>query len=55
MVGDQELFQLLAQNEIETRAAALEHETQQGDYSIFGWKDEENYHNSYQPYAALQR
>ena len=55
MVGDQELFQLLAQNEIETRAAALEHETQQGDYSIFGWKDEENYHNSYQPYAALHR
>jgi len=55
MVGDQELVQLLQQQEINTRAAALEYETQQGDFSMFGWKDGENYHVGYQPYAALQR
>ena len=55
MVGDKELMQLLQQQEINTRAAALEYETSQGDFSMFGFKDGENYHNSYQPYAALQR
>ena len=55
MIGDQTIWGLLQENEIQTKAAALEYETQQGDYSIFGWKDEENYHTSYQPYAALQR
>ena len=55
MIGDQAIYALLQENEIATRAAALEHETAQGDYSIFGWKDAEDYHNSYQPFAALQR
>jgi len=55
MVGDKELMTLLNQQEINTRAAALEYETSQGDFSMFGFKDGENYHNSYQPYAALQR
>ncbi len=55
MVGDPNLYQLLGQVEIETKAAALEYETQQGDYSIFGWKDTEDYHNTYQPFHALQR
>tara|TARA_R100001594_G_scaffold20163_1_gene39029 strand:+ start:232 stop:864 length:633 start_codon:yes stop_codon:yes gene_type:complete len=55
MVGDSTLYQLLAENEVLSKAAALEYETQQGDYSIFGWKDAEDYHNSYQPFAALQR
>ena len=54
-VGDKELMQLLNQQEINTRAAALEYETSQGDFTMFGFKDGENYHNSYQPYAALQR
>jgi len=55
MVGDKELHALLQQQELETKAAALEYETQQGDYSIFGWKDTEDYHNTYQPFHALQR
>jgi hypothetical protein len=55
MVGDQAIYALLQENELNTRAAALEYETQQGDFSIFGWKDAEDYHNSYQPFAALQR
>ena len=45
MVGDSELVQLLQQQEINTRAAALEYETSHGD----------NYHNSYQHSAALPR
>jgi hypothetical protein len=55
MIGDGNLSQLLQKTEIEARAAALEYETQQGDYSIFGWKDTEDYHNTYQPFQALQR
>ena len=55
MIGDGNLSQLLQKTEFETKAAALEYETAQGDYSIFGWKDAEDYHNSYQPFAALQR
>ena len=55
MVGDQAIYALLQENELNTKAAALEYETAQGDFSIFGWKDAEDYHNSYQPFAALQR
>ena len=55
LVNNAQLVQLLQQQEINTRAAALEYETSQGDFSMFGFKDGENYHNSYQPYAALQR
>ena len=55
MIGDGNLSQLLQKTEIESRAAALEYETQQGDYAIFGGKDTEDYHNTYQPFHALQR
>ena len=55
MIGDQEISALLAEQELQTRASALEYETKQGDYTMFGFKDGDNYYNSYQPYAALQR
>lgn len=55
MIGDREINSLLAEQEIQTRSAALEDECNQGDYSIFGWKDGTNYYNSYQPYTALSR
>ena len=55
MLGDVNLYQLLEESELVARAAALEYETKQGDYSFFGWRDEEDYHNSYQPYLALKR
>jgi len=55
MVGDQALNQLLQEQEIQTRAAAIEYDCNQGDYSIFGWRDGENYYNNYQPYHALIR
>ena len=46
---------ILEESELVARAAALEYETKQGDFSFFGWRDEEDYHNSYQPYLALKR
>ena len=55
MVGDTTLFQLLQEQELQTRAAALEYDCNQGDYSIFGWRDGENYYNNYQPFHALMR
>ena len=55
MVGDSTLFQLLQEQEIQTRAAALEYDCNQADYSIFGWRDGENYYNNYKPYHALIR
>jgi hypothetical protein len=55
MVGDQEINKLLAEQEIMTRAAAVEYDCNQGDYSIFGFKDGANYYTSYQPYHALTR
>ena len=55
MVGDSEISQLLAEQEATTRAALIENECQQGDYSIFGHPDGQNYYTSYQPYRALFR
>ena len=55
MVGDSELNKLLAEQEMQTRAAAVEYDCNQGDYSVFGFKDGQNYYNSYQPYQALTR
>jgi hypothetical protein len=55
MIGDKEINQLLAEQEINTRAAALEYECNQGDYSMFGFKNGQNYYASYQPYQALLR
>jgi len=55
MVGDRELQALLQEQEMMTRAAALEYDCNQGDYSMFGFKDGTNYYNSYQPFQALMR
>ena len=55
MVGDPQLNQLLQEQEATTRAAAIEEECQQGDYSMFGFQDGENYYTSYQPFRALSR
>jgi len=55
MVGDAQLNQLLQEQEATTRAAVLEEECNQGDYSFFGFRDGENYYNSYQPFRALSR
>ena len=55
LIGDQEINKLLAEQEILTRAGALEYECNQGDYSMFGFKNGHNYYTSYQPYQALMR
>ena len=55
MVGDVQLHQLLTEQEATTRAALIEHECQQGDYTIFGHPDEQNSYTSFQPYRALSR
>jgi len=54
-VGEAQLTQLLQEQELMTRATAVEYDCNQGDYSIFGWRDGENYYNNYQPYNALTR
>ena len=55
MVGDRELQALLQEQEMMTRAAAIEYDCNQGDYSMFGFRDGENYYNSYKPFQALSR
>jgi len=55
LISDQEIYKLLSEQEIYTRAAAIEYECNQGDYSMFGFKDGHNYYTSYQPYQALMR
>jgi len=55
MVGDQELYKLLNEQELYTRAAAIEYDCNQGDYSMFGFQDGKDYYNSYQPFQALMR
>ena len=42
-VGEAQLTQLLGEQEIMTRATAVEYDCNQGEYSIFGWRDGENY------------
>lgn len=55
LVGDKEIYSLLQEQELYTRAAALEYDCNQGDYSIFGWRDGQGTYTSYQPYHALTR
>jgi len=55
MIGDRELNALLQEQEFNTRASAIEYDCNQGDYSMFGFRDGENYYNSYQPFQALMR
>ncbi|OUX86035.1 MAG: hypothetical protein CBC03_12320 [Pseudoalteromonas sp. TMED43] len=55
LIGSGELIQILAADEELTKAAIMQYETRQSDYSIFGWRDNQNYYNSYQPYNALAR
>ena len=55
LIGDGEINKLLIEQEQLTRATALEYECTQGDYSMFGYKDGQNYYTSYQPFNALSR
>ena len=56
IVGDSKQYQMLQQQEVYARSTALEYETSQGQYTIFGHPyDKTNYYNSYKPFQALQR
>ncbi len=55
IVGDTDQFQMLQQREAFCRAAVMEYECNQGDYTFFGHPRGQNYYNSYQPYHALYR
>ena len=56
IIGDQRQYDMLSEQEGFARATAMEYETQQGQYTIFGHPhDRTNYYQSYQPYHALQR
>ena len=55
LVGDSELYQLLQEQEAQARVALIEYETNQGDYNMFGCKDDQYYGASYQPFNVLTR
>jgi len=55
MIGDREVQALLQEQELMTRSAAIEYDCNQGDYSMFGFRDGQDYYNSYQPFQALMR
>jgi len=54
MVGNPQLAQLLAAQEAQARAACLEYECNQGDYSMFGFGHETGY-TAYKPHQGLNR
>ena len=54
MVGNPQLVQLLAAQEVQARAACMEYECNQGDYNMMGNPDGTSY-TSYKPYRGLNR
>ena len=54
LVSSSELMQMLQTQEQYARAACMEYDCQQGDYSMMGYPDNSNY-QSYQPHIALDR
>ena len=56
IVGDDDQYTRLRNQEQEMRAMANEYETQQGQFTMFGHpQGQQNYYQSYQPFHALQR
>ena len=56
IVGDDDQYTRLQQQEIQQRAMAMEYETNQGQFTMFGHpQDSQNFYQSYQPFHALQR
>ena len=56
IIGDEGQYSMLQQQEAMTRAVAVEYETQQGQFTIFGHPDDQtNYYPAYQPFHALKR
>ena len=56
LVSNQELVQMLMVQEQKAMSACQEYETQQGDYSYFGWPaNDDVVYRSYQPFRTLMR
>ena len=56
IVGDGNQYSMLQEQEAYARSSALEYETSQGQYTIFGHPyDKTNYYASYKPFQALTR
>ena len=54
-IGSTEAVKFGEREEIFARASALEHDTQQGDYTVFADKDNDQSYQSYLPYNAIRR
>ena len=54
LVSNRELQGMLSTYELQSRAACIEYECNQGDHSYFGWPDESAY-QPYKPYTMLRR
>ena len=54
LVSNPQLVQLIAQNEVQTRANCLEYECNQGNHSMFGFPEDSSY-TTYQPWRNLRR
>ena len=55
LVGDVNLTQTLASFETWRRANVMEYECNEGDYTMFGFKQGDGFYNSYKPFKALAR
>ena len=55
MIGDREINALLQEQEQLTRAMAMNYETEQGDYSFFGFENGKEHYNGFIPADALRR
>lgn len=55
IVGDQALYQMLQQKEAFSRSSLATYECEQGNHTMFGWRQGENLYESYRPYIVLTR
>ena len=56
LVSNAELVQMLTMQEQKAQVACMQYETEQGDYSYFGWNPNDDVvYRSYQPYRTLMR
>lgn len=55
MIGDPTQYKLLKERELSTRAMIVQYECEQGNYSMFGFPNGQNFYTSYQPYTTLAR
>jgi hypothetical protein len=55
LVGDVNLTQALSSFETWRRANCLEYECNEGDYTMFGFRQGDGFYNSYKPFKALAR